>query len=102
MSNPLEISLSWSYTLHGRIRFMAMCCMVAYDSAWSWPCAVWCLRIPGGSSANVIKGLANLSPPSGSLTAKFLGMVGRDATGQQYKQGLEQQGVVPLLLVSTP
>ena len=56
-------------------------------------------RIPGGSSANVIKGLANLAPHR--ITATFLGMVGRDATGREYRQRLEEQGVVPVLLVGS-
>ena len=56
-------------------------------------------RIPGGSSANVIKGLANLAPHR--VTATFLGMVGRDATGREYRQRLEEQGVVPVLLVGS-
>ena len=48
-----------------------------------------------------MRGLANLSPGEGSnglVTAKFLGMVGRDQTGKEYRQKLEQQGVKPLLL----
>ena len=48
-----------------------------------------------------MRGLANLSPGKGTVTAKFLGMVGRDPTGREYKQKLEQQGVEPLLLEAT-
>jgi sugar/nucleoside kinase (ribokinase family) len=55
-------------------------------------------RIPGGSAANVMKGVANLS--AGRVCCKFMGMVGTDSTAQAYKQMLQQQGVQPVLLVS--
>mmetsp|Transcript_21380 Transcript_21380/g.46797 ORF Transcript_21380/g.46797 Transcript_21380/m.46797 type:complete len:380 (+) Transcript_21380:82-1221(+) len=53
-------------------------------------------RIPGGSAANVMKGMANLG--QGTLEAKFVGMIGKDATGEDYRHGLQAQGVRPLLL----
>mgnify|MGYP001807425841 CR=1 FL=1 len=55
-------------------------------------------RIPGGSAANVMKGLANLS--GGRVCCKFMGMVGTDSTAEAYKHKMEQQGVQPVLLVS--
>ncbi len=54
-------------------------------------------RIPGGSAANVLKGIANLT--SGSAHCRFVGMVGRDATGTEYRDKLAAQGVEPVLLV---
>jgi sugar/nucleoside kinase (ribokinase family) len=54
-------------------------------------------RLPGGSAANVMKGVAHLS--AGQVCCKFMGMVGSDATAAAYKHKLEQQGVQPLLLV---
>ena len=54
-------------------------------------------RIPGGSAANVIRGLANLS--AGSMRCQFAGMVGRDHTAQEYAKMLQQQGVEPILVV---
>ncbi len=46
---------------------------------------VCCLlhRIPGGSAANVMKGLANVSRRK--LKCNFMGMVAVDATGAQYR-----------------
>lgn len=40
-------------------------------------------RIPGGSAANVMKGLANIS--HGALDCRFVGMIGKDATGAEYR-----------------
>ncbi len=40
-------------------------------------------RIPGGSAANVMKGLANISRRS--LPCKFMGMVAKDETGAEYR-----------------
>lgn len=54
-------------------------------------------RIPGGSAANVMKGIANIT--SGSAHCRFVGMVGRDATGSEYRDKLAAQGVEPVLLV---
>lgn len=54
--------------------------------------------MPGGSAANVMKGLANLS--GGEVACTFVGMVGADATAKDYETKLRQQGVRPLLLVS--
>lgn len=40
------------------------------------------------------------TPPSlAQLLRSFLGMVGKDATGAEYRKGLAAQGVKPLLLV---
>jgi sugar/nucleoside kinase (ribokinase family) len=57
-----------------------------------------CFRVPGGSAANVMKGLANIS--AGSMACKFMGMVGTDAVAQDYMDKLKQQNVQPILLVS--
>uniref|UniRef100_A0A383WAB7 Cilia- and flagella-associated protein 91 n=1 Tax=Tetradesmus obliquus TaxID=3088 RepID=A0A383WAB7_TETOB len=56
------------------------------------------VRVPGGSAANVMKGLANIS--AGSVHCKFMGMVGTDAVARDYMQKLEQQNVQPVLLES--
>ena len=53
--------------------------------------------MPGGSAANVVKGLANIMGKDVACT--FVGMVGQDETGRQYKAGLAAQGVQPMLLV---
>jgi sugar/nucleoside kinase (ribokinase family) len=55
-------------------------------------------RVPGGSAANVMKGLANIS--AGQALCQFMGMVGQDSTAADYKAKLQQQGVHPVLLVS--
>ena len=55
-------------------------------------------RVSGGSAANVVKGLANIS--AGQVHCKFVGMIGADAVGAEYTLQLRQQGVQPLLLVS--
>lgn len=47
----------------------------------------------------MLKGLANLS--GGRVRCRFTGMVGSDGTARAYRQMLEQQGVQPLLLVSS-
>eukprot|EP00775_Hariotina_reticulata_P013102 gene13102-13230_t len=54
------------------------------------------VRVPGGSAANVMKGLANIS--AGQALCKFMGMVGQDTTAADYKEKLQQQGVQPVLL----
>ena len=56
-------------------------------------------RIPGGSAANVMKGVANLS--GGRVRCKFMGMVGTDSTAEAYRHKMQQQGVQPVLLVSS-
>ena len=45
----------------------------------------------------MMKGLAQLS--GGRLRCKFLGCVGRDETGREYRARLAATGVEPLLLV---
>lgn len=63
-------------------------------------------RVPGGSAANVMKGLAGLSGSAAScgsgpaLAAAFVGMVGRDAAGAEYRASIAAHGVAPLLLES--
>jgi len=47
--------------------------------------------IPGGSAANTIIGLSQLGSK-----CSFIGIVGRDEMGTQYKQKIEQLGVTPL------
>ncbi|CAG9460645.1 unnamed protein product [Pedinophyceae sp. YPF-701] len=56
-------------------------------------------RIPGGSSANVAKGLASLA--GDSLRVRFVGMVGNDDVGTSYRSKLEAAGVDPVLLTTT-
>ena len=48
---------------------------------------------PGGSAANVMKGIANLGGE-----AAFVGMVGRDDVGRKYRELLAAQNVRPVLL----
>lgn len=48
---------------------------------------------PGGSAANVMKGIANLGGE-----AAFVGMVGRDEVGRRYRELLAAQNVRPVLL----
>lgn len=55
--------------------------------------------VPGGSAANVLKGLANLS--AGRVRCRFVGMVGTDTAAAEYEEMLRQQGVEPMLLVSS-
>ena len=50
---------------------------------------------PGGSAANVCKGIANLSA---GCEATFVGMVGRDEVGKRYRSLLQAQNVRPVLL----
>ena len=50
---------------------------------------------PGGSAANVMKGIANLGGE-----AAFVGMIARDDVGARYRRLLEAQGVRPVLLES--
>jgi len=50
------------------------------------PCYCDCLHaysVPGGSAANVLKGISNIS--RGGVQCKFAGMVGDDDTGKQYR-----------------
>lgn len=48
---------------------------------------------PGGSAANVMKGIANLGGE-----ASFVGMVGKDEVGRRYRELLAAQNVRPVLL----
>ena len=50
---------------------------------------------PGGSAANVMKGIANLGGE-----AAFVGMIASDDVGARYRRLLEAQGVRPVLLES--
>ncbi|GAX77562.1 hypothetical protein CEUSTIGMA_g5006.t1 [Chlamydomonas eustigma] len=54
------------------------------------------IRIPGGSAANVAKGLASVLADRASV--RFLGMIGRDSTGKDYRLKLKEQHVHPMLL----
>ncbi|KAK9829366.1 hypothetical protein WJX72_005432 [[Myrmecia] bisecta] len=56
-------------------------------------------RVPGGSAANVVTGIANLS--NGSWEVCFMGMLGADETGREYRTRLEEQGVRSLMTEST-
>ncbi|GLI71363.1 hypothetical protein VaNZ11_016552 [Volvox africanus] len=61
------------------------------------------VRIPGGSAANVVKGIANIAGGNGGIAAaqcRFVGMIGSDETGREYRHKLAAQGVEPLLLES--
>lgn len=53
-------------------------------------------RVPGGSAANVMKGLAGLG--QGNLKVAFVGMVGTDEVGAEYQASIAAKGVRPLLL----
>lgn len=53
-------------------------------------------RIPGGSAANVMKGLAGIM--GGAVDTQFIGMVGKDETGMEYVTRLEAKGVRQLRL----
>ncbi|KAG2441983.1 hypothetical protein HYH02_009776 [Chlamydomonas schloesseri] len=55
-------------------------------------------RIPGGSAANVVKGVAQIA--GGGAACRFVGMVGADATGAEYRAKLAATGVAPVLLES--
>jgi sugar/nucleoside kinase (ribokinase family) len=50
-------------------------------------------RIPGGSCANTIRGIAWLSRPSGMPAPVFNGSAGGDATGDAYVRAMEEFGV---------
>lgn len=54
-------------------------------------------RLPGGSAANVLKGLASIS--GGTLRSQFMGMVGRDEAAAFFTEQMQEHGVEPLLLV---
>ena len=54
-------------------------------------------RAAGGSAANVAKSLAHLRPAAG---VSFVSQVGTDGAGQEYRQGLADAGVRPVLLQS--
>lgn len=56
------------------------------------------VRIPGGSAANVLKGLAGVS--GGQLRCEMVGMVGADEAGESYTRELRSHGVEPRLAVS--
>ena len=45
---------------------------------------------PGGSAANVMKGIANLGGESA-----FVGMIGKDEVGRRYRELLAAQNVRP-------
>jgi hypothetical protein len=53
--------------------------------------------VPGGSAANVMKGLANMLARDSQV--RFVGMIGSDTTGQEYLEKLTAEGVEPLLQV---
>ncbi|MEW5301110.1 MAG: hypothetical protein WDW36_003990 [Sanguina aurantia] len=55
------------------------------------------IRLPGGSAANVCKGLAGMAQ---HMRCSFIGMVGCDSTGAEYGEALLLQGVEPALLTS--
>jgi sugar/nucleoside kinase (ribokinase family) len=56
-------------------------------------------RIPGGSAANVMKGLSGIMGPS-AVEAHFIGMVGKDNTGKEYASRLEATGAKQMLLTA--
>ncbi len=55
-------------------------------------CLPACCRLPGGSAANVCKGIAGIAA-QGSCTVSFVGQVGRDALGEDYRARLQAAGV---------
>lgn len=50
------------------------------------------LRLPGGSCANAIRGLAHLDHP-----CAFVGKIGNDSAGKYFTRELERLGIAPLL-----
>ncbi len=54
-------------------------------------------RAAGGSAANVAKSLAHLRP---AANVSFVSQVGADEAGAEYRQGLADAGVRPVLLES--
>ena len=53
------------------------------------------LLVPGGSAANVVKGIAKVS----GAESGFVGTVGDDTVGSTYRDKLKEEGVDPLLHV---
>jgi len=60
-------------------------------------------RVPGGSAANVCKGIAGILTPSSPYHNKiyFVGCIGDDQDGEEYTQGLLQHGISPMFTKST-
>ncbi|KAG2496791.1 hypothetical protein HYH03_005199 [Edaphochlamys debaryana] len=56
-------------------------------------------RIPGGSAANVVKGIAQIA--GADARCSFVGMVAKDETGAEYRRKVSACGVQPLLLESS-
>lgn len=56
-------------------------------------------KVPGGSAANVMKCIAGLRAytPDEDADISFIGMVGQDAAGEEYKTMLQSHGVKALL-----
>lgn len=72
-----------------------------------------CCRVPGGSAANVMKGVASLAQPGsagkpgsrtagsgGGIEVLFVGMVGSDEVADEYQRSIAAHGVQPVLLRS--
>lgn len=60
-------------------------------------------QVPGGSAANVAKGLALLAaarPEPRRHRVRFVGMIGQDALGSQYAAGVRAAGVDPCLVTA--
>jgi sugar/nucleoside kinase (ribokinase family) len=60
-------------------------------------------RVPGGSAANVCKGIAGILTPSSPYhnNIYFVGCIGDDQDGEEYTQGLLQHGISPVFTKST-
>ena len=50
-------------------------------------------RIPGGSAANVAKCFARLAQRQKATTVQFVGTLGQDESGREYKKSMEATGV---------
>ena len=57
------------------------------------------IKVPGGSAANVMKCIAGLraATPTDDADISFVGMVGKDNAGEEYKTMLQSHGVKALL-----
>lgn len=60
-------------------------------------------KVPGGSAANVCKGIAGILSPSSPYHTNiyFVGCIGDDQDGEEYIHGLLQHNITPLFIKST-
>ncbi len=55
------------------------------------------VRLPGGSAANTMRGIAFLADDARTVTVRYGGAVGRDEIGTAFGQQLSELGIIPLL-----